>query len=191
MFGLKIFVRVQTFRRVSPVLPCNFCHPGWRHELLLVITRSLKHNGWWYLCFPATETTSGWWWARRWTLTLFLSCRQFLSPTWVKRLLEWYFRANPAMWIWFSFLGWRFGSDLSKPWHGLSSHKSPGLISSSSEFTRGRNAFCVSSNWPICFSPPFFKWQPLKSLSLNFVNFYMWSNSDERVFTASNCEGWQ
>ena len=28
MFGLKIFVRVQTFRRVSPVLPCNFCHPG-------------------------------------------------------------------------------------------------------------------------------------------------------------------
>ena len=28
MFGLKIFVRVQTFRRVPPVLPCNFCHPG-------------------------------------------------------------------------------------------------------------------------------------------------------------------
>ena len=27
MFGLKIFVRVQTFRRVPPVLPCNFCHP--------------------------------------------------------------------------------------------------------------------------------------------------------------------
>ena len=27
MFGLKTFVRVQTFRRVPPVLPCNFCHP--------------------------------------------------------------------------------------------------------------------------------------------------------------------
>ena len=27
MFGLKIFVRVQTVRRVPPVLPCNFCHP--------------------------------------------------------------------------------------------------------------------------------------------------------------------
>ena len=62
------------------------------------------------------------------------------------------------------FLGWRFGSDLSKPWHGFSSHKSPGLISSSSEFTQGRNAFCVSFDWPICFSPPFFKWQPLKPL---------------------------
>ena len=28
MLGLKIFVRVQTFRRVPPVLPCNFCHPA-------------------------------------------------------------------------------------------------------------------------------------------------------------------
>ena len=28
MFWLKIFVRVQTFRRVPPVLPRNFCHPG-------------------------------------------------------------------------------------------------------------------------------------------------------------------
>ena len=28
MFRLKIFLRVQTFRRVPPVLPCNFCHPG-------------------------------------------------------------------------------------------------------------------------------------------------------------------
>ena len=27
MFGLKIFVPVQTFRRVPPVRPCNFCHP--------------------------------------------------------------------------------------------------------------------------------------------------------------------
>ena len=27
MFGIKIFVRVKTFRRVPPVLPRNFCHP--------------------------------------------------------------------------------------------------------------------------------------------------------------------
>ena len=27
---LKIFVRVQTFRRGPPVLPCNFCHPDYR-----------------------------------------------------------------------------------------------------------------------------------------------------------------
>ena len=27
MFGLKIFVRVQTFRRVPPVLPRSSCHP--------------------------------------------------------------------------------------------------------------------------------------------------------------------
>ena len=26
----EIFVRVQTFRRVPPLLPCNFCHPGQR-----------------------------------------------------------------------------------------------------------------------------------------------------------------
>ena len=31
MFGLKIFVRVQTFWRAPPVLPCNFCHPdAWK-----------------------------------------------------------------------------------------------------------------------------------------------------------------
>ena len=24
----EIFVRVQSFRRVPPVLPCNFCHPA-------------------------------------------------------------------------------------------------------------------------------------------------------------------
>ena len=28
MFGLKLFVWVQTFRRVPPVLLCNFCHPA-------------------------------------------------------------------------------------------------------------------------------------------------------------------
>ena len=30
MFGLKIFVRFQTFQRVPPVLPRNFCHPDWQ-----------------------------------------------------------------------------------------------------------------------------------------------------------------
>ena len=28
MFGLQILVKVQTFQRVPPVLPCNFCHPA-------------------------------------------------------------------------------------------------------------------------------------------------------------------
>ena len=28
MFGLKIFIRVQTFWRGPPVPPRNFCHPG-------------------------------------------------------------------------------------------------------------------------------------------------------------------
>ena len=34
MFGLKIFVRVQTFRRVPPVLPRNFCHPDCNQKYL-------------------------------------------------------------------------------------------------------------------------------------------------------------
>ena len=38
MFGLKIFVRVQTFRRVPPVLPCNFCHPAWHSEHLCILS---------------------------------------------------------------------------------------------------------------------------------------------------------
>ena len=33
MFGLKIFVRVQTFRRGPPVLPRNFCHPDDEQDL--------------------------------------------------------------------------------------------------------------------------------------------------------------
>ena len=44
MFGLKIFVRVQTFRRVPPVLPRNFCHPDSYilprfHKFLLPVLR--------------------------------------------------------------------------------------------------------------------------------------------------------
>ena len=37
MFGLKIFVRVKTFRWVPPVLPCNFWHPDQldhQHQLI-------------------------------------------------------------------------------------------------------------------------------------------------------------
>ena len=33
MFGFKIFVRVQTFRRVPPVLPRNFYHPAGDQQL--------------------------------------------------------------------------------------------------------------------------------------------------------------
>ena len=36
MFGLKIFVRVQTFRRVPHVLPRNFCHPASHIPILLL-----------------------------------------------------------------------------------------------------------------------------------------------------------
>ena len=35
MFGLKTFVRVQTFRRGAPVPPRNFCNPGWLFDLVL------------------------------------------------------------------------------------------------------------------------------------------------------------
>ena len=44
MFRLKIFVRVQTFRRVPPVLPCNFCHPAWDKMCPLVQVLLLAHN---------------------------------------------------------------------------------------------------------------------------------------------------
>ena len=55
MFGLKIFVRVQTFRRVPPVLPCNFCHPdnnynqnrlfaGMEAPTVILITKTLGTN---------------------------------------------------------------------------------------------------------------------------------------------------
>ena len=34
MFRLQIFVWVQTFRRVPPLLPCNFCHPATCYNIL-------------------------------------------------------------------------------------------------------------------------------------------------------------
>ena len=66
MFGLKIFVRVQTFRRVPPVLPCNFCHPAL--DIYLKSTYFdcfvISRTKWIYLVFscprnpliPGTET---------------------------------------------------------------------------------------------------------------------------------------
>ena len=36
MFRLKIFVRVQTFRRVPPMLPRNFCHPDLTYSYQLI-----------------------------------------------------------------------------------------------------------------------------------------------------------
>ena len=47
MFGLKIFVRVQTFWRVPPVLPCNFCHSA----LTAVKCRFTQHDWTKLLCF--------------------------------------------------------------------------------------------------------------------------------------------
>ena len=38
MFGLKIFVRVQTFRQVPPVLPRNFCHPAIKPNMIIRCT---------------------------------------------------------------------------------------------------------------------------------------------------------
>ena len=40
MFGLKIFIWVQTFRRVPPVLPFNFCHPA---DVILANNRTGNH----------------------------------------------------------------------------------------------------------------------------------------------------
>ena len=42
MFGLKIFVRVQTFRRVPPVLPRNFCHPAFQETCAGQISQFLR-----------------------------------------------------------------------------------------------------------------------------------------------------
>ena len=54
MYRLKIFVRVQNFRRVPSVLPRNFCHPAWLqdcfrcHPMLalcfIMIQGALIHN---------------------------------------------------------------------------------------------------------------------------------------------------
>ena len=52
MFGLKIFVRVQTFWWVPPVLPCNFCHPAQIYSLFgaplqaLVLNQNLLYEVW-------------------------------------------------------------------------------------------------------------------------------------------------
>ena len=45
MFGLKIFVQVQTFRRVPPVLPCNSCHRAFKTEISKQEAGMLRFNG--------------------------------------------------------------------------------------------------------------------------------------------------
>ena len=51
MFGLEIFVRVQTFRRVPPVLPRNFCHPAQHLTIPTLFTwsdlRVVEQSCWW------------------------------------------------------------------------------------------------------------------------------------------------
>ena len=46
MFGLKIFVLVQTFRRVPPMLPCNFCHPSRDFDFgrEIIVQKKCKYN---------------------------------------------------------------------------------------------------------------------------------------------------
>ena len=59
MFGLKIFVWVQTFRRVPPVLPRNFCHPGVDDVDAQVGGEGGRSGAWW-------TPWPGWW--TPWTL---------------------------------------------------------------------------------------------------------------------------
>ena len=44
MFGLKIFVQVQTFRRVPPVLPRNFCHPEPEQDVIGLSTHLTRQT---------------------------------------------------------------------------------------------------------------------------------------------------
>ena len=60
MFGLKIFVRAQTFRRVPPVLPRNFCHPAlesvfFGHGIVRKSAFFLKKLSWPELIHPEPE----------------------------------------------------------------------------------------------------------------------------------------
>ena len=53
MFGLKVFVQVQTFRRGPPVPPHNFCHPGLnRANELHYITPMINMQ-----CVPRSKNT--------------------------------------------------------------------------------------------------------------------------------------
>ena len=70
MFGLKIFVQVQTFRRVPPGLPHNFCHPApwyirYTQTDYLPDFRSLVGVGGWGTWLNDTSKTGGvqlvWW----------------------------------------------------------------------------------------------------------------------------------
>ena len=40
----EIFVGVQTFRRVPPVLPCNFCHPAGQYKVISLHCPNFSQN---------------------------------------------------------------------------------------------------------------------------------------------------
>ena len=62
MFRIKIFIWVQTFRRVPPVLPRNFCHPEEKNNLFPVVMSFVSL----FLCveslpsFNKTHLSCGW-----------------------------------------------------------------------------------------------------------------------------------
>ena len=68
MFGLKIFVWVQTFRRVPRVLPCNFCHPdGSKKEFNLntnwYFSSYLIKDPYFRITHRCSVTRASWTWA--------------------------------------------------------------------------------------------------------------------------------
>ena len=65
---LKIFVRVQTFRRVPPVLPRNFCHPGAWYVLISTFTDFYSFLG---VCRRLLETYHGY------SFLIALRCRRW------------------------------------------------------------------------------------------------------------------
>ena len=67
MFGQKIFVQVQTFRRVPPVLPRNFCHPDCK--LIKLFKAKLFH-----ICPKLKECTVGWRYEKLIRLSKVLKC---------------------------------------------------------------------------------------------------------------------
>ena len=79
MFGLKIFVRVQTFRRVPPVLPRNFCHPG--GNIYISHGRGYEgesnHSDWYHVVLQAFES----WHGRGRAFVYFSNKLRFWQPT--------------------------------------------------------------------------------------------------------------
>ena len=76
---LKIFVRVQTFRRGPPALPRNFCHPGGN----IYISHGRGHEGesnhsdWYHVVLQAFES----WHGRGRAFVYFSNKLRFWQPT--------------------------------------------------------------------------------------------------------------